>query len=169
MPAFMHDSGNYAARYGMGNFQIQAILKLDGRLDFEKLSRTVRLSVEAEPVLGSRFVEHAPPYWKRREDIDTIEFCSIEETDNAEEAVHRFLASHLHMDRDPMVKVKLIRSADYDTLGIKLNHTACDGAGTKEYINLLSHIYCRIDGENGDYLPEPSVRSRKDHERIFDL
>lgn len=167
MPAYMHDTGNYAARYGMGNFQIQAVLKLDSRLDFNKLSRAVRMSVDVEPVLGCRFIEHDPPYWKRREDIDTAAFCSIEETDNVEEAIHRFLESHLDMDHDPMVKVKLIRSGQYDTLGMKLNHTCCDGAGTKEYIHLLSHIYCSIDDENSIYMPIPSVRSRKDHERVF--
>ena len=65
MPAFAHDYGNYVARYGMGNFQIQAVLRLDGRLDYNKLARAVRLSVDIEPVLGCRFIEHAPPYWKR--------------------------------------------------------------------------------------------------------
>jgi NRPS condensation-like uncharacterized protein len=167
LPAYMHDTANYVARYGMGNFQIQAILKLDGRLNFDKLSRAVRLSVDAEPVLGCRFIEHNPPYWRRLENIDKTMFCSIEETDNVEEAIHRFLESHLDMDNDPMVNVKLIRSGEYDTLGIKLNHTCCDGAGTKEYIHLLSHIYTRIDGKNGVYVPKPSVRSRKDHDRVF--
>lgn len=167
MPAYGHDIGNYAAKYGMGNFQIQAILKFDSRLDFDKLLRAVRLSVDAEPVLGSRFIEHDPPYWVRLNDIDKVEFCTIEETDNEEEAVHRFLESHLDMDHDPMVKVKLIRSGQHDILGIKLNHTCTDGAGSKEYIHLLSHIYSCIDGENGVYKPKLSVRSRKDHYRIF--
>ncbi|ODA40015.1 condensation domain-containing protein [Desulfosporosinus sp. BG] len=167
MPAYAHDFGNYAARYGIGNFQIQVIMKLDGRIDFDKLSRAVRLSVDAEPVLGCRFVEHDPPYWKRLEDIDKIEFCSMEETTNAEEAVQLFLESPLDMDNDPMVKVKLIRSQEYDTVGIKLNHTCSDGAGTKEYIHLLAHIYSSIDCENGEYVPKPSVRSREDHERVF--
>jgi NRPS condensation-like uncharacterized protein len=167
MPAYAHDFGNYVARYGMGNFQIQVIMKLDGRIDFDKLSRAVRLSVDAEPVLGCRFVEHDPPYWKRLEDIDKTEFCSMEETTNVEDAVQRFLESRLDMDHDPMVKVKLIRSQEYDTIGIKLNHTCTDGAGTKEYIHLLAHIYSCIDCENGEYVPKPSIRSREDHERVL--
>lgn len=167
IPAYGHDTGNYAARYGMGNYQIQAIMKFDGKLDFEKLSRAVRLSVEKEPVLGCRFIEHDPPYWKRRKDIDITMFCSMEETDNVEESVHSFLESHLDMDDDPMVKVKLIRTSQYDTLGIKINHTCSDGAGTKEYIHLLAHIYSCIDGKNGVYEEKPSIRSRRDHKRIF--
>lgn len=167
MPAYAHDFGNYVARYGMGNFQIQVIMKLDARIDFDKLSRAVRLSVDAEPVLGCRFVEDDPPYWKRLEDIDQTQFCSIEETTDVEDAVQRFLESPLDMDHDPMVKVKLIRLQEYDTIGIKLNHTCSDGAGTKDYIHLLAHIYSCIDCEDGEYVPKPSVRSREDHERIL--
>lgn len=167
MPAFAHDYGNYVARYGMGNFQIQAVLKLDGRIDFDRLVRAVRLSVDQEPVLGCRFIEHAPPYWKRLKDIDNIMFCSMEESDNVEEAVQSFLESPLDMDYDPMVKIKLIRSEQYDTLVIKLNHTCCDGAGAKEYIHLLSQIYSEIDCENGAYTPQPTVRDNDDHIKVF--
>lgn len=168
MPAFAHDFGNYVARYGMGNFQIQAIMKLDGRIDFDKLCAAVRITVDAEPVLGCRFVKHSPPYWKRLGDIDNITFCSIEETDNTEEAIHRFLGSSLDMDRDPMVKVKLIRSEQYDTIGIKLNHTCCDGAGAKEYIHLLSRIYSDIAAGNNTYPPKPSIRDTEDHIKILE-
>lgn len=167
MPAFAHDYGNYVARYGMGNFQIQAVLRLDGRLDYNKLARAVRLSVDIEPVLGCRFIEHAPPYWKRLEDIDKIMFCSIEDTDNVEKAVNSCLETPLDMDQDPMVKVRLIRSEEYDTLVIKLNHTCCDGAGAKEYIHLLSQIYCSIDREEAAYLPKPSIRDGEDHIKLF--
>lgn len=169
MPAFAHDTCNYVARYGLGNFLIQVIMKFDGRLDFDKLSRAVRLSIETEPVLGCRFIEQDPPYWKRIDNIDSTLLCSMEVTDNEEEAIGRFLESQLDMDLDPMVKVKLIRSGENDTLGIKLNHTCCDGAGTKEYIHLLSHIYTCIDNEDGVYVPIPRIRSRKDHERAFQI
>ena len=45
LPASAHDIGNYLARYRLANFQIQAVMKLDGRLDYDKLVRAVRLSV----------------------------------------------------------------------------------------------------------------------------
>lgn len=168
LPAYAHDTGNYVARYGLGNFQIQFVIKLDGRLDFDMLSRAVRLSVDAEPVLGCRFVEHDPPYWKRLENIDQVEFCSMEDAEDAEKAINQFLESPLDMDKDPMIKVKLIRSGEYDTLGVKINHTCSDGVGAKEYIHLLSHIYCCLDSEDGVYEPKPSIRSRRDHEKAFD-
>ncbi|MDP4180463.1 MAG: condensation domain-containing protein [Bacillota bacterium] len=167
LPANGHDIYNYVARYGMANFQIQAILKFDGRIDFNKLSRAVRLSVDAEPVFGCRFVEDEPPYWKRIDDIDNVTFCLMEETNNIDEAVQRYIDSPLDMDNDPMVKIKLIRSERYDALGIKINHACCDGTGVKEYIQLLSDIYSCIDHENGIFVPKPRIRNRKDQDRLF--
>lgn len=162
-----HDIYNYVARYGMANYQIQAIMTLDGRLDFFKLSKAVRLTIDEEPVFGCRFVESHKPYWKRVSDIDEAMLCSFEETDNRDEAIQRFLDIPLDMDNDPMVKVKLIRSGPYDTIGIKINHSCCDGAGVKEYLKLLSDIYSCIDDEHGIYIPNPKTRSRKDQDILF--
>lgn len=167
LPANGHDVYNYIARYGAANFQIQTIMKLDGRLDTEKLIKAVRLSIDAEPVFGCRFIENDPPYWKRMDDLDNIKFCSFEETDNPDEAVQRFLDSTYSMDTDPMVKLHLISSGSSDTLCLKVNHTCCDGTGTKEYLHLLSDIYSNIDQENGVFEPTPSKRSRNDQDRLF--
>jgi NRPS condensation-like uncharacterized protein len=131
IPANAHDICNYVAKYDMANFQIQAIMKLDGRLNFYKLERAVRLSIDAEPVLGCQFIKSAAPYWKRYHDIDNVKFCSIEHTDNPDESVKKFLEGPLDMDKGPMVKVKLIRSGLHDILGVKINHTCCDAAGAR--------------------------------------
>lgn len=164
-----HDIYNYVARYGLANYQIQAVIRLDGNLDFEKLSRAVRLSVVSQPVFGCRFIENEPPYWRLMDNIDETMFCSFEETDNLDEAVQSFLESPLDMDRDPMVKVRLIRSGSYDTLCIKVNHACCDGAGTKEYVQLLSEIYSTIDQKYEIFIPEPAKRTRKDQDRLFSI
>ncbi len=167
IPADAHDICNYVARYDMANYQIQAIMKLDGRLDFEKLKKAVRLSVDAEPVLGCRFVKKSKPYWKRYDDIDNVEFCSYEETDNADEAVEKFLESPLDIDNGPMVKVKLIRSKEADILGLKICHVCCDAAGSREYIHLLSDIYCRINSRDDGFVPNPSKRDKNDYYRLL--
>lgn len=166
-PVNGHDIYNYVARYGLANHQLQAVLKLDLRLDFEKLSKAVRLSIDQEPVLGCRFVESEPPYWKRLRNLEEIRFCSLEKTDKPEAAVQSFLETTLDMDKDPMVKVRLIRSDHSDTLCIKLNHACCDGTGTKEYIQLLSNIYSTLV-HNGNYVPIPKKRGRVDQDRLLD-
>ena len=167
LPANGHDIYNYVARYRLANYQIQAVMKLDGHIDFARLSRAVRLSVDAEPVFGCRFVENEPPYWKRLKNIDTVEFCDMVETENPDEAIQLFLDSPLDMDHDPMVKVRLIRSEQYDTLCVKNNHACCDGAGTKEYIKLLSEIYSITEDDYGTFTAKPAKRSRKDQDRLF--
>lgn len=168
MPANGHDIYNYIARYGMGNFHPQAILRLDGRLDFDRLVSAVRLSVDAEPVLGCRFVEGNPPYWKRLENIDEVKFCSLEEVSDPNTTVQRFLESPLDMDNDPKIKVKLIRSEECDIVGIKVNHACCDGTGIKEYVELVSAIYSKLDGSGEEFVPIPSERGRRDQDRLFE-
>lgn len=167
LPANGHDIFNYVAKFGSANLQIQVIMKLNGRIDFNKLLKAVRLSVDAEPVFGCRFVENDPPYFQRLHDIDNTVFCSFEKTSKPDEAIQRFLESPLYLDHDPMIKLKLISSSPYDTLCLKINHTCCDGTGTKEYIQLLSDIYSQIDQPNGTYEPKPKLRSRRDQDRLF--
>lgn len=166
-PANGHDIYNHVARYGMSNSQIQAIMRLDERLDLDKLKRAVRLSVDAEPILKCRFVEDASPYWKPLENIGVIDFCCMEETDHADQAIENFIKTPLDMNNDPMVKVKLIRSKQYDVLALKIDHACADGAGAQEYIKLLADMYSKISRENGTFTPEPRIAGRKDQDLLF--
>ena len=168
IPASGYDIFNYIAKYGLANFQIQFVMRLDGRLNFDRLVKAVRLSFDAEPIFGSRFVYSNPPYWKRFDNIDNIKFCKLTETDNTDEAISQFLERTMDMDNDPMVMIELIRSGQYDTLGLKINHVCCDGVGAKEYIKLLSDTYNRISEEDGVFIPQPSVRDNKDHNCLKD-
>ncbi|MCX7708783.1 MAG: condensation domain-containing protein [Clostridia bacterium] len=167
IPVTGNDIFNYIARYGMANFQIQVVMKLEGRLDPGKLKKAVRLSMDAEPVFGCRFVEGQPPYWKRRENLDSIKFCTVVKSKNPDKSTQDFLESPLDMDHDPMVRLKLIQSGSKDTLCLKINHTCCDGTGVKEYLQLLSNIYSRLDKGDGNFTPKPSNRSRIDQDRLL--
>ncbi len=167
IPANYHDIGNYLAKYGLANFQIQAVMSLNGRLDYHKLVRAVRMSVDAEPVLGCRFVKSDPPYWKRFDDIDSADkFCSMEEVDDSEEGIKRFLQSPMNMDKDPMLFVRVVRSGNFDTLCLKINHVCSDAAGTRDYIQLLADLYSRIDSGDTGYTPIPSTRDIKDLQEL---
>lgn len=66
MPVTLQDQFNYAARYGISNYTLQAVIRFGNRLDEVKLARAVRLSTDAEPVLGCLFVERDDsPFWQR--------------------------------------------------------------------------------------------------------
>ncbi|EPR13626.1 condensation domain-containing protein [Ruminiclostridium papyrosolvens] len=166
-PANGHDIYNYVARYNMANLQIQAIMKLDGRLDFDKLKQAVKLSIVVEPILGCRFIEDRKPYWKPLDNINMIDFCTFEETENIDQAIHNFIRDDVDLDFAPMVNVRLIRSGRSDVLAIKMNHACCDGIGTQEYVQLLADIYTKLNQKNGTFEPEPRIAGRKDQDRMF--
>ncbi len=168
LPANGHEIYNYIARYGVANLQIQAIMKLDGRLDFDKLNRAVRLSVEAEPLLKCRFVEENPPHWEPLENIGLVNYCFLQEVNDIDAAVQNFIVSQVNLDMDPMLHVRLLRSEQCDVLALKINHTFCDATGVKEYLQLLTDIYNTINKEDGQYIPVPRIGGRKDQDRLFE-
>lgn len=142
-------------------------MKLDGRLDFDKLRKAVRLSFDVEPVFGSCFVKNTRPYWKRIKDIDHVEFCTFEVTDNPDAAIQTFLDIPLDPKKGPMSKVKLIRTGLGDILCIKVSHVCCDGTGAKEYFLLLADIYSQIDKENTNYIPVQHIPTKNDRIRLY--
>lgn len=167
-PANGHDIYNYVARYNMANLQIQAIMKLDGRMNFEKLKQAVRLSIVEQPVLGCRFIEDRKPYWKPLDNIGMIDFCTFEEAEDIDQAIHNFIRGTIDIDYDPMVNVRLIRSGRSDVLAIKMNHACCDGIGTQEYVQLLADIYTKLNLKNDTFIPEPRIAGRRDQDRMFE-
>lgn len=166
IPATGNDIYNYIARYGMANYQIQAVLKFSRRLDPMKLIKAVNIANSAEPVFGCRFVENQPPYWMPLDEMEKRRIFSFEETNNLEYAIRKFLEGPLNMDKDPVVKIRLISSGANDTLCIKINHTCTDGSGAKEYIHLLADIYNTID-QNREYVFTPSIRTRADQDKLL--
>ena len=51
---------------------VNTVVQFPGRLDAQRLRRATRLSVDAEPILGCRFVDSwYHPYWQRRNDLDS--------------------------------------------------------------------------------------------------
>ncbi len=167
IPATGNDIYNYIARYGMANYQIQTVLKFSKRLDPMKLINAVNIANSAQPVFGCRFVENQPPYWLPLSELEKRRIFSFVETNNPEDAIRRFLESPLDMDKDPVVKIRLISSGGNDTLCLKINHTCTDGSGANEYIHLLSDIYNSID-QNREYVYTPSKRTRADQDRLLD-
>lgn len=167
LPVNAHDICNYAAKYGFASYQIQTIMKLEGRLNYNVLVRSVMLSVEQEPVFICRFVENNPPFWKRIDNINEDMLCSYEETENTNDSIRLFLQSPMELDKDPGLKIRLIRSKEYDTLCLKINHMCTDGAGVKEYIQLLSSIYSTLEKNHEVFIPIQRVAGRKDQDKLF--
>lgn len=132
---------------------------LPGRLDADRLARAVRLTLDAEPILGTRFVTGGlRTYWERLEDLDDRVPFAVRETDDPGDAAVAFQVVEV-TDDGPQVAVTLIRGAEADELGIKVSHVVADGQAAKQYAYLLADTYTRLAGDPG-YAPQPNARPR---------
>lgn len=167
LPVNGHDRFEYLLKYLSSNIQIQAVITFNKCLDAATLERAVRLSLDAEPVLGCRFVEdEKKPYWQRFESLDEIQWFEFIQNDNKEEAAAQFLKSPF-AHTDQQVNVQLIRAQYEDVLCIKISHACSDAAGLKEYLQLLAAIYSELLEDPG-FQPKPNIQARRDQKNYFD-
>ena len=167
LPSNAQDWHNYAAKYTSSNHQIQVVLKMERHLDLVVVNRAIRMSVDVEPILGCMFVEDRHyPFWKRRDDLDEVKWCSVLECDNPDAAIQSFLEAPLDSEHDPQVLARMVRTEEQDFLCIKVNQSCCDGGGVKEYIKLLAHIYSELEF-NFAFCPELNVRGKRDQDGLF--
>jgi NRPS condensation-like uncharacterized protein len=137
--------------------QVRCVVYLNGRANGSRMANAIRLSLDAVPIMGCRYVEGWwRPYWKRVDRIDYSETYRTIETENVESEISRFLIEQVNPFKGPQVLVRMIRSAT-DTLCINMNHMVGDATGLKEYVYLLASIYRNLM-ENPKYEVQPNVR-----------
>lgn len=135
---------NHIAHFGSSNAVIQLVVEFDSQIDFELMKKAVRYTIELEPILGCYFEEDpVKPLWKSLMGLDTIEWCTLEEVDDAQKALETF-ASEPMVEDARQLEVKVIRSADKELLAIKLNHSSMDGGGVKAYLSLVAQCYSKL-------------------------
>ena len=162
------DAYNYVASKVFADQQLCMVLKLSGRVDEISLARALRLTLDLEPVLSSRFVgSGGSPYWERRDDLEQIRVCSVVEAPSQEHGIQAFINESVHADADPLVVSRVFREKEADTVCIKVNHSACDAGGLKEYISILSDVYGRLCADPG-YSIKPNLYGRRDQSQIFE-
>ncbi len=164
----MNDQGIFCGRM-IGDMLIHCVVLFDSRIDENRMKRAVRLTLDAEPILGCRFVtDWWRMYWERRTDLDHIELFRLTAAEDVEKEVIRFLTTPAHPCEDAQVQVLLIRS-EKDTLCIKINHVAADAGAVKDYAYLLASAYQKL-GDNPGYTPETNrngIRSMRQISRQF--
>ncbi|HEY3317379.1 MAG TPA: hypothetical protein VGK50_03035 [Coriobacteriia bacterium] len=134
-------------------------LRFECRLDADRLARAVRLSLDADPVLGCRFAPEAGKgLWQRLRDLDGCRAFSTFETEDAERDSVAFQAEEVP-DEGPQVAVALFRTGSHDELGLKISHVVADGQAMKQYAYLLAHLYTVL-GADPSYRPEPNLLPR---------
>lgn len=157
-PATANDTATSLARSGC-HMEVGAKLSFSQRLDAEQLARAVRLSLDAEPILGCSF---EPGWysarWRRIPHLDAMPAFSLVETEDPRSAALAFRAIPV-TDDGPQVAVRLVRGPERDDLCVNVSHLPADGQGTKRYLHVLAAIYTNL-ADNPAYEPEPDLTPR---------
>ena len=152
------------------NGQLHTVLYPAGRLDADRLARAVRLTLDAEPVLGCGFVTQDPrvrrPFWQRCEGLDASSAFRLAETDRTEAALWAFITEPMDHSEGPQVQVRLFRDGQRDTACIKISHVAADVGGMKHYAYLLAATYGRLETDP-TYRPARNLSGRRDQRQVY--
>lgn len=141
------------------------VISFDGQIDENRMTKAVRLTLDAEPILGCRLVKGWwRMHWERRTDLDTCELFRMIESEDVRQEVTRFLSIPSDPCKDPQVQALLIRS-DTDTLCIRVLHVVADGAGLKEYAYLLASVYRQLAKYPG-YKPHPNLNGSRSMRQV---
>jgi NRPS condensation-like uncharacterized protein len=139
LPSVSQDRLLYLNRH-LGELYTIYVLTCDGRIDRDRLRQTMRLAIDAEPVLGCRYVPGRRPYWERRRDLDSLNLCDLAETADLQQELAAFVAARMDATKDPLLHARIVRGAS-DTLLFQTSHLPIDGAGIKELIALIASLY----------------------------
>jgi NRPS condensation-like uncharacterized protein len=127
-----------------GDMMIQLELEFAEQLDAERLARAFDLTLDAEPVLGCRFVDHwRRPYWERLNERERETFLLTEEQGEYE----AFKTSSLDAYAGPQIKACVWRSSNRDRLLLKVSHVVADAGGVKEIASSVASTYSRLTDE----------------------
>ena len=144
--------------------EIHLIVHFEDRVDVQRLQKALRLLLDADPVLGCRFVEHwRKAFWVRipEHELNSAEILTQSSASPLEEekSVQGFYEKVIDGSVGPQIKALLISRQDADCLILKVNHVTCDAGGFKEVLYSLSSIYTDL-GRDPNYRPEIRNGSR---------
>ncbi len=142
---------------GFNDHQLHCVLRFDSGAgpDAAILRRAAIASIEAIPILGTRYADGAKPRWVSLDPESCARAFVVAPTETDFETV---LVARADEDCGPQVRVCLLdgrRSA----VALTLNHMICDAAGFKSYIYFLCAIYTRLLADPA-YRPNPVAGDR---------
>lgn len=166
-PATANDLATSIMRALGQHMELGIRLTFDRRLDADLLARAVRLSLDAEPVLGCGLrTSTMRGWWQRRDDLDAFVPFSLLPTTDADTDAARLLVAQIP-DKGPQVMVTLLRSPDRDGVVISMSHNVADGQSVKQYAYVLAHMYTRLAADPS-FVPDPNLAARPRAQEVWD-
>lgn len=159
------DTLNYLLRHG-NDQQVNYVFHLNGQIKDNIMKQAVRLTIDAEPVLGCKLVLNKKrTYWERRDDIDQLDYFKIIKTDNPEKDVKKFVLTQIDPTIESVLKIRIFR-AEKDILVIKSDHSVMDGGGFYYYLTLLCSIYNNLIKKQKIHV-EPNYNAPRDMNQLL--
>jgi NRPS condensation-like uncharacterized protein len=143
---------------GFNDHQLHCVLKFESGLDAAVLKKAVISSIEAIPILGTRYIDGGRPHWTSIEPDSFNEGFVITRT---EAEFEELVVSRVDENRGPQIKVCLLDSTPL-AVALTINHMVCDAAGFKEYLYFLCKIYSGMMADPA-YRPTTMVGDRSIH------
>lgn len=138
---------------GDGVMMLQLELEFAEQLDADRLARATHLALDAEPVLGCRFVHHwRKPYWERLPSDNRHVYV----TAHTGAEFEAFKVSAIDTYTIPQIRVCLWNPPQGAHLIIKVSHFVSDAAGTKDVARIISTMYSELS-RDPDYQPQPNL------------
>jgi len=135
------------------DMMIQMELEFPHKLDPDRLAKAIDLTLDAEPVLGCRWVPHwRKPWWERLDTGERRSFWPV----NSKSEYEAFKSQKMDTSVGPQIKACLWQSPDRDYLLLKVAHGVADAAGVKDICGEISCIYGKLASDPG-YRPEPNI------------
>ncbi len=127
---------------GFNDHRLHCVLRFDSgdAPDPAILRRAVSASIEAIPILGTRYADGARPRWVGLDPESCARAFVVAPTEADFQAL---LVARADEDCGPQVRVCLL-DGRRPAVALTLNHMICDAAGYKSYIYFLSAIYTRL-------------------------
>lgn len=150
-----------------GDQQIHAIIFFDGHFDEERIKTAARLLLDTEPVLGCRFIDHhKTPYWERRNDLDSLPYCTFTKTLDFNRDLFDFIVTPCDPREDLGIQLKIFHQEKNDVLVVKTSHAIIDGGGIIEYLFALGDLYNKL-AVNPNLRIEPNVTGSRSLKQVL--
>jgi len=140
-----------------GEMIIQLEMEFSEQLDAGKLAEAVELALDAEPILGCRFVPHwRKSYWERMDAGGSNVFSEA----RTEDAFESFKVASLDVYTGPQFRVCLRNYNNGARLLLKVSHYVADATGVKDVARIISFIYSKLS-QDPSYHPEPNIHGSR--------
>ncbi|HUL23072.1 MAG TPA: condensation domain-containing protein [Thermodesulfobacteriota bacterium] len=121
--------------------QITFVLDFSKSLDVDKLTVALAALHEMLPILSSTIHKQGSHFQRIRVSRHQTIISIVSEPAHPREEIVRFIGSPCNPEREPPVKLLLLRDHGEDTLCFKIDHTISDAAGLRTLLFLFAEAY----------------------------